>query len=298
MNPPRMSSRRWFWAIIMVLCGWMLLGVRGMPGPNEKPGLVLRMQSSLSSLSSVVLIFVGAPARWVQVSATNFFFARRSDVDPAYIRQIEQDNQQLKNLVYLLYGQNEELETKIKQMNRLEKTYSSITAQNVLPANVIATSPSGSGSETCDIDRGHLDGVQIGMIVLSDLAPMGKVIFVGPKSAKVRLITDRDRSMRIKARIDRETKDGFMPVVDECQVYGTGNGELRCDDVSAVRTIEPVLGDIFRVNDKEWRQIPGAVIGTVAGVSRKDNQHLRYDLKISPRININRTDRVVVLLTK
>lgn len=298
MNPPRMNSRRWFWAINMVLCGWMLLGVRGTPAGKESPGFTRRIEGGIDSIASVLMTPLSASTRWIQVTANNAIFSRRTDVDQAYVKQLEQDNQQLKNLIYLLYGQNEEYLQQLKEMKALKTTFSSITAQNVLSANIIATSPAGSGADTCDIDKGYLDGVATNMIVLSDLAPLGRIFYVGPKSSKVRLITDRDRSMRINARIDRETADGFMPIVDECQVYGIGNGELRCNDVSIRRTIEPQVGDIFRVRDKEWRQVPGAVIGTVVGVSRKDNQNLRYEIKIAPRININHTDRVVVLMVK
>ncbi len=299
MNPPRMTSRRWFWGLLTALSLWMLWGVHGTGAAVGQMGIARRIEFGVNSVCTVLLTPLSASAHWLQITGSNMVFGRRSDISPSYVRQLEDDNRQLKNLVYLLNGQNEEYQQKLKELNQLQKSFPSITAQNVMPANITILSPSGSGNQICDIDKGHLDGVREKMVVLADLAPVGRVIYAGPKNAKIRLITDRDRSMRIDARIDREMSDGStLPIVGRCQVYGTGTGELRCDDVSAVNTIEPKIGDILRVNDKQWPQIPGAIIGTVVGVSRKDNMHLRYDLKIAPRVNINHTDRVVVLLAQ
>ena len=51
------------------------------------------------------------------------------------------------------------------------------------------------------------------------------------------------------------------------------------------------------LSDQIWpAEVHYMVIGEVASVARKDTQLLRYDLTISPRVNLNSVQTVLVVL--
>ncbi|MGB4503831.1 MAG: rod shape-determining protein MreC [Syntrophaceticus sp.] len=112
-----------------------------------------------------------------------------------HARQISDENEDLRNQVRELTWENNRLQEYVSENHRLRELldFKERYAQQytLLGARVISRAPNTLSSMVV-IDRGSKDGVQKNMVAVSNAGLVGKVIAVGPNTAEVLLILDRE----------------------------------------------------------------------------------------------------------
>lgn len=110
-------------------------------------------------------------------------------------RQISEENERLRNQVRELTLENNRLREcsleneRLQKLLNFKKRYDQQYA--LLGARVISRAPN-TMSSTVVIDRGSQDGVQKNMVAVSPAGLVGKVVAVGPSTAEILLILDRE----------------------------------------------------------------------------------------------------------
>lgn len=110
-------------------------------------------------------------------------------------RHLKRENELLRQQVRDLTWENNRLHEYVYENGRLLKLlkFKEHYAKRftLLGARVIARSPNNWYS-TLTVDRGEFDGVKKDQVVVSDAGVVGRIVSVGPHTAKVLLILDRD----------------------------------------------------------------------------------------------------------
>jgi cell shape-determining protein MreC len=211
-------------------------------------------------------------------------------------------------------------EERLQQLGALAQQ--GLAATDLLPASITG-GQAGPGANLITLDKGAADGVRYGMPVTAcaympvrtepvvptqnpgqptiALVPqatlLGVVDSVGPKTATVRLMSDPH--MKTQALLVRRFSDRAVALTpDPCLVEGLGDGQLRCNTIDVGKALaDPEPGDLVELADRAWpANMRLMVIGEVTAVAHKDTQLLRYDLTITPRVNINTLQTVLIVL--
>jgi rod shape-determining protein MreC len=132
------------------------------------------------------------------------------------------------------------------------------------PARLIAVESSGP-FRTALLDRGSSDGLQAGGVVVSRTGLLGRVIALGPGTARVQLLSDKTAAVGVVLARGRRA--------------AVAKGDGRGVTVRYVPTIEPVEKNDFIVTSGTDGVYPnGLPVGRVAGVSR--NSTLFWDIQV------------------
>jgi rod shape-determining protein MreC len=179
----------------------------------------------------------------------------------ARLREVETENQQLRGLLEL----------------REERP-----GDTFLPATVFARDPN-SLTQAIAIDRGRADGVQEGMVVLTEQGSLvGTVTRALSDVAWVTLITDPTSA--VSAVIQGSRAQGV--------VVGAADGTLTMEFVE--RTADVKEGDLVLTSGVGGRHPRGEVIGEVVDVDEAA-QELFQAVRVQPLADFSRLERVVVL---
>lgn len=290
---PGMTPRRWFWALCGLLLLYFIVSTRWR-GDSALP--VRAEQDVAAKATSTLLAPVSGPLTWTQAKAVSLTTPTPA-VDASLATAIAQENRQLRNEKFLLLGEIDQLRAQLREY-KSTANLPGVSTQQYYVANLSGYSPS-IASETCTIDAGSTHGIRPGMLVLSEAAPLGRVISTGPMVSTVRLITDPDRTMRINAQLVRPQPGGeglrqAQVIVENAQVRGVGNGMLACD--LPIGTFAAKKGDLLLVHDNDWRPAVGGVIGEVVEVGAQDLSTRRYTVMVQPRVQPQGRTQVSVLL--
>lgn len=136
------------------------------------------------------------------------------------------------------------------------------------------------------INRGQRDGVRPGATVITPAGLVGRVVDVGPVSARVQLLTD-----------DRSGVGGAIGVVGESRALGVvvGKNEALCK-MRYVPGTEPVKeGDIVYTTGQDGIYPRGLPIGRVVSV-RRGSAMVSHDILIEPSALRGPLEEVVVLM--
>ncbi|MEI7765897.1 MAG: rod shape-determining protein MreC [Phycisphaerae bacterium] len=299
MPEPKTNTRKAFAGLTLLACVWLLVGMRMAPYDRSgmAPSWLQQTQDFFGQPLSFLLTPLCQPLRWVQTTMeSGFNDINTSKVDSRRLETLEQENIALKNQNMLLQDRLNQFERFVGEFQQFRAAFPTVSADQVMPATIIGMLGS-NGSEIAAIDRGSVDHIQLKQVVLSQLAPIGRVVSVGTRTSHVRLLTDPDSSMKITASVIRREADKIVVIAEVCMVHGVGNGMLGSDTLSASLRVPPQAGDWITLQDNEWpKAIQGAVVGQVESVARREDQQLRYELRIKPRIEVNRTTRVMLLM--
>ncbi|MGN6368432.1 MAG: rod shape-determining protein MreC [Phycisphaerae bacterium] len=323
MQPPRLSPRRIFAASTLALFLWATIGGRlnaDTPSPRASNSFMFAAQDVFGGILDTLL----TPPKWIFSSiqgVANRTIARmNSNPSGESIETLRLERDQLRDQI-------DQRDAQIRQYEQLLLQYQALapfglTSHDLLSASITGAQ-TGPGAAIITLDKGSLDGVTRGMPVSAAItvsiptAPvnpaegpskpatqvvpaatlLGMVDSVAPKTCTVRLMSDPH--MKTEAVLVRRLPDrAALLTPDPCLVEGLGDNQLRCATIDVAKVLAtPEIGDLVELADRNW---PPAtrfmLIGEVTAVSRKDTQILRYDLTITPRINLNSLQSVLIIL--
>jgi rod shape-determining protein MreC len=152
-----------------------------------------------------------------------------------------------------------------------------------IPARLIAVESSGP-FHTALLDRGASDGLQFDGVVLARGGLLGRVIALGPRTARVQLLSDNTAAVGVL--LTHATRGGRVAVAK-----GDGKGSVS---IEYVPTIEPVEPNDTLVSSGTDGLYPGGLpVGRVASVRR--NKTLFWEIQVSAAADPNRESLVFVL---
>jgi rod shape-determining protein MreC len=132
------------------------------------------------------------------------------------------------------------------------------------PARLIAVE-SGGTFRTALLDRGSSDGLQVGGVVVSRGGLLGRIIALGPTTARVQLLSDKTAAVGV--------------VLARGPRAAVAKGDGRGVTVRYVPTIDPVeKNDVIVTSGTDGVYPSGLPVGRVAGVSR--NSTLFWDIQV------------------
>jgi rod shape-determining protein MreC len=152
-----------------------------------------------------------------------------------------------------------------------------------VPARLIAVE-SGGPFHTALLDRGASDGLQIDGVVLAKGGLLGRIIAVGPRSARVQLLSDRAAAVGVL--LTHASRDGRPAVA-----RGDGKESVAIEYVPTVEPVEPYDTLVSSGTDGLY---PRALeVGRVASVRR--NKTLFWEIQVSLAADPHRESLVFVL---
>lgn len=193
--------------------------------------------------------------------------------------------QQLKNQVdYLNNKLNTQQELSLENL-RLKGllSFKQNSTNRLIPAKVITRSPD-SWTSNIIIDKGRNSGVKRGMVVVTYLGLVGKIIEVQDTVSKVLLISDPNLS--VSAVVQRSRQEGL--------VCGTLGSHLIMKylpeeaDINVQDTI--ITSGLNEVYPK------GLIIGTVIDMGKEFSGLSRYAV-IKPAVNLSNIEEVLIIIS-
>lgn len=292
-----LTPRQWFWYLVAAAAAFAFFG-RGPEasvGGHTQPSYFRRAEWMVWYPVDLLLVpgeFVFNGAQSAAVSMLHHLTEARTD--QATADALRDRIRYLENVVDYQNGQLQDANAQIAQIRSMKPR--GLTERDLLPANIIGYQ-AGPGAELVSLDKGSADGVQRDMVVIAKLSPIGRVAEVGPKTCRVRLLTDVDNK-GVLARIVRKSETGDDLIASGCLVTGNGGGLMRCDTISVVETaIPPAPGDRVQLVDPTWPpKTQYMILGDVTAVGRNDRQLLRYAVTIAPRVNPSGVQSVLIVL--
>jgi cell shape-determining protein MreC len=290
MPLPTLTTRRCFWLGIAALAGWLILATRFSHYDDKNPSTLQSIHSRFTTILATLL----APATWLPYHAQSTIdHTLHSDAPPVTgtAQDLAEKNFELVNQVMLLANRVNELQRTVSDLSGVKGAYH-LSEEKLLPATLSGQSTSPSG-QIYFLDKGSAQGVRPGMIVLSRLAPLGRIINVGTYASELRLITDP--ATKMIARVVRPVDGGTLVISDSALITGAGDNALRCDSIK-VTGLEPRPGDMLVLQDPDWSAVTGAPLGEIDTVKRSESAILRYDITITPRVTVSRSNNVMILI--
>jgi rod shape-determining protein MreC len=199
-----------------------------------------------------------------------------------YLVGVKEENMRLKEEVAALRGDRVACWEAERERDRLRGLvgFRRSVPFVMLPARVIASSPSLFRTDFIVIDRGRTDGVYDGMPVVTKEGVVGRVFASALGSSQVVLVTDGLSA--VDAYVQRTRARGI--------VKGTGDGCVMeyLWDGDAGR-----VGDKVVTSGKDGFFPKGIVVGTVTGV---ESHGTSIKLRLTPEVNPDSLDEVFVIL--
>jgi rod shape-determining protein MreC len=203
------------------------------------------------------------------------------------LREVERENQSLRQEIAQLRLQITHLTEEAKEAERLRAL---VGLQQQIPgrsliARVVGRDVS-AWFQSVIINRGRRDGLRSGAAVITPAGVVGRVIEVGPVTARVQLITD-----------DRSGVGGVIGAVGPQRALGVvvGTNEALCK-MRYVPGTEPVNeGDIVYTTGQDGIYPRGLPIGRVL-VVRRGSAMVSHDILIEPTALLGPLEEVIVFV--
>lgn len=166
-----------------------------------------------------------------------------------------------------LREQNEQLTAEVAKLTDAEKTaerlegllgLQSTYSLESTAARIVGGS-SDAWSQTVTIDKGTIDGLEVGMAVCNSGGAIGQIVEVSASSSTVRLLTDENSG--ISAMVQRSRAQGIL--------QGQPDGSLLLNYVTADSDVS--VGDIVITSGLGGVFPKGLPLGTVTSVNRASN---------------------------
>ena len=152
-----------------------------------------------------------------------------------------------------------------------------------IPARLIAVESSGP-FQTALLDRGASDGLQLDGVVLARGGLLGRVIALGPRTARVQLLSDNTAAVGVL--LTHATRGGRVAVA-----RGDGKGSVSVEYVSTIEPVEP--NDTLVSSGTDGLYPGGLPVGRVASVRR--NKTLFWEIQVSAAADPHGESLVFVL---
>lgn len=189
--------------------------------------------------------------------------ARNATADEATLKQLEEQNVQLRRAVEQLEEYKQESE-RLSSLLDISSTYK----LNAKAARVIGASQN-AWSRTIVIDKGSADGLTQGLPVMNSYGLIGQIEELSAHSAQVRLISDENSG--VSAMIQSNRAVGV--------IRGSADGSLRLEYITVDAKVEK--GDVVITSGLGGTYPKGLPIGEVVHVSR-DSASLHYNITVRP----------------
>ncbi len=204
------------------------------------------------------------------------------------VRELAEENAELKEKVAALEEQNTILEENTKELSSLRELYeldSDYSEYEKVAASVISKDP-GNWYHSFTINKGSNSGIEVDMNVIADGGLVGIVTEVGTNWAKVRSIIDDDNN--ISAMLLESSANciitGDLSLLEE--------GKMRLTDLSV--DAEVTTGERVITSNISDKYLPGILIGYVDSLEA-DTNGLTQNGYILPVVDFDNIDEVLVI---
>jgi rod shape-determining protein MreC len=234
-----------------------------------------------TSLVEKVLMQVAFPFQ--QGAQRTFLWFKEVGEDYIFLSQVQQENRDLRKVIYGLKEENNHLREALQTDERLKKL-SSFRSQFPHRSQLAQIYARGASSwfKTVLINKGEGDGIAKDMAVATSEGVVGRVIEVSPGTAKVLLLIDPNSAVDVV--IQRSRAQGIMEgKIDEVCIlkYVQKNEDVQVGDT----VVTSGLGGVFP---------KGLVVGTVSQVDRKRPGIFQY-IEVNPSVDLSKLEEVLVL---
>ncbi len=203
------------------------------------------------------------------------------------LREVERENRALRHEVAALRQEVARLREHAREAERLQRL---VGLQQELPVRTLVARVIGRDMsiwfQSLLVNRGGRDGVRSGAAVITPEGLVGRVIEVGPHSARVQLITD-----------ERSGVGAAIGVLEQTRAVGVvvGSNEALCR-MRYVPGSEPVQeGEMVYTTGQDGIYPRGLPIGRVIAV-RRGSAMVSHDILIEPAAQLGRLEEVLILL--
>lgn len=192
------------------------------------------------------------------------------------LSDLKQQNAELTGQVAQLAEAKETAE-RLEGLLGLQSTYNlQSTAARIIGGS------SDAWSQTVTIDKGSLDGLEIGMPVCNAYGVIGQITEVALSSSTVLLINDETSG--VSAMVQSSRAQGML--------RGQADGSLRLEYVSTDYDVQ--VGDIVITSGLGGVFPKGLPLGTVSSVERRDND-VYYDIVVRTSASTENNEEVLVI---
>ena len=192
------------------------------------------------------------------------------------LSDLKQQNAELTGQVAQL-AEAKETAGRLEGLLGLQSTYNlQSTAARIIGGS------SDAWSQTVTIDKGSLDGFEIGMPVCNAYGVIGQITEVALSSSTVLLINDETSG--VSAMVQSSRAQGML--------RGQADGSLRLEYVSTDYDVQ--VGDIVITSGLGGVFPKGLPLGTVSSVERRDND-VYYDIVVRTSASTENNEEVLVI---
>ena len=304
MRVSHFTLRSWFRTLLSVALAWVVLGSKvtpyvfsdhdGRPAQPSEYAYLQRVQSLATQILNPLMTVLALPPGSLQSRLVAL--APRPHAREMTAEERDDEYKAMVNKYEWLLGQYAAVIDQLNEKKNIGR-YFPMSDPKML---VIANRSGGVADpsvEAFSVDKGANYGIEPAMVALKYGSIIGRIQSVTASSATVLLTTDG--SVKIQARLVRETRDGLRVIAQACLIHGTGNKTMTCDTISAVggQAFVPAKGDLLVLADEHWPAgVQNAVLGEVVDVGA--GQGLVYHLTIVPRLRVASSMDVVILLQR
>jgi len=164
---------------------------------------------------------------------------------------------------------------KIQDFRKSIKNYASIVA------NVIGRDPS-NWNASLIIDKGRVEGIEVGQPVVSPLGVVGRIFEVGHNTSKVVLVSDP--AFAVAAVVERSRENGLLT--------GTLQGVLRLQYLTDNADVK--VGDSLVTSRLSTAFPEGILIGQITDVQASVNSHT-VECLVDPAVDLSELEQVIVI---
>ncbi len=200
-----------------------------------------------------------------------------------YYRETYDEYLKLKKQTDILKARNIKLQEALGESKRFEQLSDYKHAQSFksVIAFVIGRDPS-NWNASLVINKGKVDGITVGMSVLSTLGVVGKIIEVGHRTSKVVSVSNPDFS--VAALVARTRESGLLSGTLEgiCRLhYLTDNADVKVGD----NVLTSKLSSAFP---------EGVLIGRVVDIQASMNSHT-VECLVEPVVDLSQIEEVIIV---
>ena len=225
------------------------------------------------------------------ITTAGTWFKTTSD-NLASIRELQSENESLRQKVDELTNENTNLEQdkyeliQLRELYKLDQQYSDYSK---VGARIIAKD-AGNWYHSFVIDKGSDEGIDVDMNVLSGGGLVGRIIDVGPDWAKVQTIIADNSSVSgtVLSASENLIATGDLELYNEGQIIFSKLVD-EADKVS--------VGDKVVTSNISDKFLPGILIGYISEIE-EDSNNLTKSGKITPVVDFEYMNEVLVITQK
>lgn len=201
-----------------------------------------------------------------------------------FLVHLHQENEKLRKLVVDLERKNAELAEMAIANERLRRflNFKKEIPKPTLPAEIIGKDAS-SWFRTITVNKGSIDGVRKGMVVVAGAGLVGHVINTSRDVSRILVITDYNSSI-----------DGICQI-SRARGIVQGKSQDLCDLNYVSRQENVSVGERIITSGLGGRFPKGLVVGTVTGVEKKP-YGVSQKVEVTPAVDFKKLEEVFVIL--